>query len=196
MELQCHWRIFCWAASGKLRTTGLPHMPVHHLFHFTPYAFAPEILITNTCQWTIIACMLMCHKSWSASLKIHRCRSSICLVCPVWPVWHTCQSTHPSLAISYCMPVHHTHQVAIFCMLLTHHTCCLLHMALQPIPDTQLNTWPLSYWCPRHSSNPYPLTQCVVPNIVSPYSWVQGAQGTQYIWHTVSIPQIVWFSTL
>ena len=55
------------------------------------------------------------------------------------------------------MPVHHTGQVAIFCMLLTHHTCWLLHTALQPMPDIQ----PLSYWYPRHSSNLYPSTQCV-----------------------------------
>ena len=67
---------------------------------------------------------------------------------------------------------------------------------LQPPCPPWLVTQKLPSQHPRHSLNPYSSTHCVVPNIVTPYSWVQGALGTQTIWHTVSVPQIVWFGTL
>ena len=75
-------------------------------------------------------------------------------------------------------------EATIFCMPLTYHSCHPLHMAFQPMEDTSnpyptqpVIPWP-SHSHPRHSSNPYPLTHCVILNIVCACLWVQGAPGT------------------
>ena len=55
---------------------------VHHIFKSTPYAFPPEITLTNDgCQWTIIACILMHHKSQSGCLKIAASAGSVWCYC-------------------------------------------------------------------------------------------------------------------
>ena len=108
-----------------------------------------------------------------------------------WLCRLTCYPTTHAGALG--LPVHNPSQLALFCMLVIHHTCWLLHTALQahllshypcqctkyasgppmqsltihtvcwclqPMPDTQPDIQPLSYWCPRHSLNLYPLTVC------------------------------------
>ena len=100
---------------------------VHHIFKSTPYAFPPEITLTNDgCQWTIIACILMHHKFWSGCLKIAASAGSVWCYCicpcampasqPNSPVGFPC---HPPTSPSALgIPVNHICRSQIF------HTLC------------------------------------------------------------------------
>ena len=48
-----------------------------------------------------------------------------------WCTRYTSGPHMPSLSIPYHMPVHHLSQLALCCMLVSHHTCWLPHMARQ-----------------------------------------------------------------
>ena len=75
-----------------------------------------------------------------------------------------------------------------------------LPTALQPMLHTQPDIQPLSYWRPRHSSNLYPLTQCVVCSFQYSKPLFVGSRGPRNPIHSTqcvhSLNHMVWYTVV
>ena len=130
-------------------------MPVDHICH--PWVFHTICWCTIHASWLFGACQCPTipagFPTWLCKLTCYPTTHAGALG---MPVDHIC---HPWVFHTVCQCTIHASWLfsAWWCPTIP---AGLLHMALQPMLDTQLDIWLLSYWCPRHSSNPYPLTVC------------------------------------
>ena len=166
-------------------------MPVDHICH--PWVFHTICWCTIHASWLFGACQC----------------PTIPAGFPTWLCKLTCYPTTNAGALG--MPVDHICHPWVFHILyasaLSMPVGSFLHGGVPPYL-LGFSTWLCNQcWTPNWTSDCYPtgalgipqihiLWQCVVPNKVTPYLWVWGAPGIWYIWHSVSIPWIVWFGTL